>query len=117
MHAPRAAAAGVPHVSWRADERLAAFPDVPTVKEAIDVDLAGGTWRGIVAPEGISDEVRQTLIDAVDTAWHSDEFQSFMAERGFGVTYLSGDEFGAFLAEQHEQNGEIMGLLGLRNRD
>lgn len=100
-----------------ADERLAAFPDVPTVKEAIDVDLAGGTWRGIVAPEGISDEVRQTLIDAVDTAWHSDEFQSFMAERGFGVTYLSGDEFGAFLAEQHEQNGEIMGLLGLRNRD
>lgn len=100
-----------------ADERLGAFPDVPTVKEAIDVDIAGGTWRGIVAPAGIPDEARQTLIEAVDAAWHSDEFQSFMAERGFGVTYLSGDEFGAFLAEQHEQNGQIMGLLGLRNRD
>ncbi len=99
------------------EERLNAFPDVPTVKEAIDVDLAGGTWRGIVAPAGIPDEAREKLASAVDTAWNSDEFQSFMADRGFGVTYLAGEEFGAYLAQQHEQNGEIMGLLGLRHRD
>ncbi|MCF3934918.1 tripartite tricarboxylate transporter substrate binding protein [Acuticoccus sp. M5D2P5] len=99
------------------EERLNAFPDVPTVKEAIDVDLAGGTWRGIVAPKGIPDEAREKLVQAVETAWNSEEFQSFMADRGFGVTYLSGDEFGEYLAQQHEQNGEIMGLLGLRHRD
>jgi len=100
-----------------ADERLDAFPDVPTVREAIGVDIVGGTWRGVVAPEGIPDEARQKLIDAVDAAWHSDAFQTFMAERGFGVTYLSGEAFGDYLAQQHEQNGEVMELLGLRNRD
>lgn len=99
------------------EERLGAFPDVPTVNEAIGVDLAGGTWRGIVAPSGIPDEARAKLIDAVDKAWHSEEFQTFMADRGFGVIYVSGEEFGTYLAEQHEQNGEIMGLLGLRHRD
>lgn len=99
------------------DERLDTFPDVPTVEEAIGRELSGGTWRGVVAPKGISDEVRQTLIDAVDAAWHSAEFQEFMANAGFGVTYVPGEEFGEFLAEQHVQNGEVMGLLGLRRRD
>lgn len=100
-----------------ADERLGAFPDVPTVKEAIGRDWAGGTWRGIVAPAGIPDEARDKLLKAVETAWNSDAFQSFMKERGFGVTWRGGDDFGAFLAQQHEQNGEIMGLLGLRHKD
>lgn len=99
------------------DERLGAFPDVPTVKEAIGRDWAGGTWRGIVAPAGIPDEARDRLQKAVEAAWNSDAFQSFMKERGFGVTWRAGDDFGAFLAQQHEQNGEIMGLLGLRHRD
>ncbi|MCB1468651.1 MAG: tripartite tricarboxylate transporter substrate binding protein [Rhizobiaceae bacterium] len=100
-----------------ADERLGAFPDVPTVKEAIGTEWAGGTWRGIVAPVGIPDEAKEKLIKAVDAAWHSDEFQNFMKDRGFGVIYLSDAEFGEYLATQHERNGEIMGLLGLRKRD
>ena len=42
------------HHNLAADERLAAFPDVPTVKEAIDVDLAGGTWRdSLHAPDTV----------------------------------------------------------------
>lgn len=99
------------------EERIGAFPDVPTVNEAIGREWIGGTWRGIVAPAGIPDEARDKLIQAVETAWNSTEFQSFMTERGFGLTWRGGDEFGAYLAEQHEQNGEIMGLLGLRQRD
>lgn len=100
-----------------AEERLAAFPDVPTVEEAIGREWAGGTWRGIVAPAGIPDEARERLEAAVEAAWNSEEFQSFMEDLGFGVTYLEGDEFGTFLAQEHEQNGEIMSLLGLRQRN
>lgn len=100
-----------------ADERLDAFPDVPTVQEAIGRDWSGGTWRGIVAPAGIPEEARDRLATAVEAAWKSEEFQKFMQGLGFGVTYLGGDEFATFLAQQHEQNGEIMGLLGLRQRD
>ncbi|WP_281985380.1 tripartite tricarboxylate transporter substrate binding protein [Thalassorhabdomicrobium marinisediminis] len=99
-----------------AAERLPTFPDVPTVKEAIGRDWVGGTWRGIVAPAGIPGEVAEKLEAAVDAAWHSDEFQNFMNERGYGMMYLDSDEFGTFLAEQHESNGAVMELLGLRQR-
>lgn len=98
-------------------ERLAAFPDVPTVEEAIGRPWAGGTWRGIVAPAGIPEEARTRLVEAVEAAWNSEEFQSFMTDRGFGTIYLSGEDFGEYLVEQHEQNGEVMALLGLRQRD
>ncbi|WP_108662472.1 tripartite tricarboxylate transporter substrate binding protein [Acuticoccus kandeliae] len=99
------------------DDRLPAFPDVPTVNEAIGKDFSGGTWRGIVAPAGLPDDITATLVEAVEKAWNSEEFQSFMSERGFGIKYLGGEEFGAYLAQQHESNGEVMGLLGLRHRD
>ncbi|MEF2552630.1 tripartite tricarboxylate transporter substrate binding protein [Aurantimonas sp. A2-1-M11] len=100
-----------------ADQRLDAFPDVPTVQEAIGREWAGGTWRAVVAPAAIPDDAREKLTKAVDAAWHSDEFQNFMTERGFGLNFLSGEDFQTYLAEQHVQNGEIMKLLGLRHRD
>ena len=98
-------------------ERLPAFPDVPTVEEAIGVPWAAGSWRGIAGPAGMPEEAVTVLREAIDKVWHSEAFQSFMNERGFGLRYASGDEFAAFLANQHEQNGNVMAALGLRNRD
>ena len=100
-----------------ARERIAAFPDVPTVKEAIGEDYAGGTWRGVAGPAGLPADVVNKLTAAVEKVATSDEFRTFMNERGFGTAWAKGDEFGAFLAEQHKRNGEIMGALGLRQRD
>ncbi len=100
-----------------ADARLEAFPDVPTVKEAIGLDWVGGTWRGMVAPKGMPEDVAAKLEAAVDVAWHSEGFQTFMKDRGFGLEYLNAADFGAFMAEQQAQNGEVMKLLGLRTRD
>ena len=98
-------------------ERLPAFPDVPTVKEAIGRDWSGGAWRGVVTPKDIPDDIAAKLEAALDKAWHSDEFQKFMTERGFGVQYMNAADFGAFLAEQHESNGETMTLLGLNRKN
>lgn len=98
-------------------ERLAAFPDVPTVEEAIGTPWVGVSWRGIVGPAGMPDEAVEVLQAAVEKSWNSEEFQSFMNERGFGLLFASGDEFGTFLAEQHERNGQVMKALGLQNRD
>ena len=98
-------------------KRLPAFPDVPTVKEAIGIDWAGGAWRGIVAPEGLPEDIAAQLDKAVYTAWHSEEFQRFMTERGFGMQYMGAKDFGRFLADQHESNGKTMTLLGLNRRN
>jgi len=100
-----------------ADKRLNAFPAVPTVEEAIGKPWVGGTWRGIVGPKGLPQDVASTLEGTVKKAWDSKEYQQFMADRGFGVIYRNSADFSMFLAEQHKGNGEIMKLLGLRQRN
>ena len=35
-----------------AAERNSAFKDVPTLKEAMDIDYTTGAWRGFAAPKG-----------------------------------------------------------------
>jgi tripartite-type tricarboxylate transporter receptor subunit TctC len=99
-----------------ADERIAAFPDVPTVKEAIGKDYSGGTWRGIVAPAGLPPELRDRWIAVVEKVVTGPEYKKFLDDRGFGYAYEKGDAFRAFLAEQHKSNGEVMEDLGLRMR-
>lgn len=98
-------------------ERLPAFPDVPTVEEAIGKPWVGVSWRGIAGPAGMPEDAVAALQEAVEKAWNSEAFQNFMNERGFGLMYAPADEFAEFLAGQHERNGSVMGALGLRNRD
>ena len=39
-------------LAMMAPARNPAFPDVPTLKEAMGIDYATGAWRGIAGPEG-----------------------------------------------------------------
>lgn len=100
-----------------AEERNEAFPDVPTVEEAIGVPYAGGTWRGVVGPAGLDGEVVDTLGAAVEAVVGSEAFTDFMSQQGFGVRYLDATAFEDFLAEQHEQTGTVMKALNLAQRD
>lgn len=97
-------------------DKIAAFPAVPTVKEAIGKEYEGGTWRGLAAPAGIPADVAARLVEVTEKVANSEAYKSFLAERGFGYAYAKGPAFGEFLAKQHSQNGEIMGALGLRLR-
>ena len=99
-----------------AEERLAAFPDVPTAAEVTGVDFAGGTWRGIVAPQGVDDEILDTLAAALETAVASEGFTSFMETNGFGTAKLLRADFAQFLADQHVTFGQAMNDLGLAQR-
>jgi tripartite-type tricarboxylate transporter receptor subunit TctC len=39
-------------VALTAATRIKVLPDVPTVREAIGLDIVGGAWYGLVAPAG-----------------------------------------------------------------
>ena len=99
-----------------AAERLPAFADVPTVKQAIGREVVGGTWRGVAGPAGLPDDVATRLIAAVEKVVNGPDFKNFMKDRGFGIAWAKGADFGTFLAEQHKNNGEVMSALGLRLR-
>src|SRR3546814_4147808 len=94
-------------------EPLEAYPDVPTIGEATGEPWSGGTWRGIVGPAGLPDDIRQTLTSAVETAWQSEEFQEFMKSRGFGTQWAAGEEFRTFMAEADATNSVVIEKLGL----
>lgn len=99
-----------------AEQRIAAFPDVPTAEEATGNSFAGGTWRGVVAPQGLDPEVAKTLETAVIAVANSDDFKTFMNDKGFGLRVLDSEGFGNFLAEQHVEVGGIMNDLGIAQR-
>lgn len=83
------------------DERLGAFPDVPTVVEEIGVSVEGGAWRSMSGPAGLSDEVVSQLADAMDQIVHDERFIEAMNERGFGIRYRDTQELIEFM-QQHE---------------
>jgi tripartite-type tricarboxylate transporter receptor subunit TctC len=93
------------------------YPDVPTVKEAMGVDIAGGTWRSVVGPKALPADISNKLSDAVEKVVNTPEFKTFMTERGFGVAFEKQGAFSKFMANVQAKNGEVMKALGLRLRD
>ena len=96
-----------------ADAPAALYPKVPTLKAATGSDWKLGAWRGIAAPKGIPNDVRDKLVAAIKKIAASKEYNEFMAGRGFGVTYLGPDEFGRFMAKADADLGATMKAVGI----
>ncbi|ODT66873.1 MAG: ABC transporter substrate-binding protein [Pelagibacterium sp. SCN 63-23] len=96
-----------------ANERLAAAPDVPTAEEALGNKWAAYAWRGIGAPKGLPDDVRNRLTEALDKVVNSAEFGEFMAQRNFGIDYRDAAGFEAFMKDADESIGQALRAVGL----
>jgi tripartite-type tricarboxylate transporter receptor subunit TctC len=95
------------------DERLGAFEDVPTLKEATGSDWTMAAWRGLAGPKGMPDEATEKLTEAFEKVWKSDEFQDFMKGRGFGLVWKPGDEFATWMKDSDASLGTVMKAVGL----
>ena len=102
----------VPLASMSA-ERQEMFPEVPTLAESTGSDWTVSVWRAVVGPKGLPEDVSRTLTAAVEKAYESDEYQSFMADRGFGLRWASGAEATAIVAADDEAFGTVMKEAGL----
>ncbi len=90
-----------------ADERLAQFPDVPTLKEQ-GVDALFAAWRGIGMPAGTPDPVHERLARSLADVANGPEFQEFMTKGGFNWAYEGPQEFGATLTRLDAAYGELL---------
>jgi tripartite-type tricarboxylate transporter receptor subunit TctC len=77
--------------TWGAT-RVAAFPDVPTLKE-LGYDLEYYLWAGLFTPKAVPASVVKTLRDATRQAVQDPEFRAAMEKIQTPVAYLDGDEF------------------------
>ena len=81
-----------PRRSWRR-ARNPAFPDMPTLKEAMGIDYATGAWRGIAAPKGLPRRIASKLTAALKKVYDFKEFKEFMSNRGFGMVWGDAAQF------------------------
>ena len=95
------------------DKPSALYPNVPTLKSATGSDWTMAAWRGIVAPKGIPNDVRDKLAASVKKIAASKEYNDFMASRGFGVIYAPPEEFGKYMAKSDAEMGVTMKAVGL----
>lgn len=95
-------------------ERRPNLPDVPTFHEAgYDVEMAN--WRGILAAPGAPDDNYAVWVENFTKLSQSDAWKAVLEAQGWEDYFLAGDEFGAFIAEETERQGQILKDAGLVN--
>lgn len=86
--------------------------DVPTLKEqGVDVEFLN--WRGLFGAGDLTDEQRQALVDVIDRMAKSEAWQQILEDRKWVDTYLSGDEFAAFIDTDEERVETVLKEVGL----
>ncbi len=95
------------------DKRAALFPDVPTMQQAMGVNISVAAWRGIAGPKGLPADVNAKLIATIKKIAESKEWKDFAASRGFGTAWAPGPEFAAFMATGDAAMGKTMKAVGL----
>jgi tripartite-type tricarboxylate transporter receptor subunit TctC len=94
-------------------QRQTAFPNVPTVKEALGADWSMSTWFAVVGPKGLPADVQKRLVEVSMKIFNSKEFQSFMSERGYVPVGEGPDEFKAFMEKSATELRVLVNDLGI----
>lgn len=96
--------------SW-GGKRIAALPDVPTLKE-LGYDVEYTIWSGLFAPAGTPEPVIKTLRDTVRTIVADDEFKAAMAKLDTPINYLDAPEFKKFWDADAKRLIEVVRKIG-----
>jgi len=94
-------------------ERMAAFPDAPTMIEAGYPDFVLYSWNGVHAPAGVPADIVAKLNTAIRDAVGSPEGKRFYEALGADVGTMSAEEFGGFVATELKRWERIIALTGL----
>jgi putative tricarboxylic transport membrane protein len=93
------------------EERLEGV-DAPTLVES-GIDLVFTNWRGVLAPPGIPDAVRDEHIALLEEMHGTPEWQEALETNGWVDAFRTGDDFQEFLVEQDERVAGTLDELGL----
>ena len=96
-----------------ADKPSSLFPNVPTLKSATGSNWSIGAWRGIAGPKNLPPDISSKLGAALKKIYDSKEYQGFIANRGFGLTYADAKGFEQFMAKSDADMGSVMKAVGL----
>src|SRR3990167_10532288 len=97
--------------TWGA-ERLAKFPDAPTLKE-LGLNLVQNSPFGIGAPKGTPDAVVKRLHDAFKQAMEQETYRTALARYDMVPMYMSSAQYQKFAADTFAREKALVEKLGL----
>ena len=92
-------------------ERLAAFPDTPTMRE-LGHDLTYAMQRSFVGAPEMPAEAQQWYIDMFTELSQLEEWTSYCAENALENDLLTGDDLQAYLLEEREKHRALLSAMG-----
>ena len=92
--------------------RSGQVPDVPTLQEA-GFDVVVSNWCGLMTHPGIGEQALTDLIDLVTRAHDTPEWRDILAKQGWDDEYLTGTDYGRFLADEETRVSQILRDIGL----
>jgi tripartite-type tricarboxylate transporter receptor subunit TctC len=95
-------------------ERLAAFPDTPTIAESGYPGFEAVAWIALSAPKGTPRELRERINAEVNKALREPEFSGKMRAMGALPRGSTVDEFGAFLASEQQRWKALVERSGVK---
>lgn len=94
------------------DERMAAFPDVPTAKEQ-GVDIVYYMQRSINGPPNMSEEAQQFYIDLFHKLYQSEEWKKYCKDEGLDCEkWVAGKDLAQFHEAQLKRHKELIEKVG-----
>ncbi|MFJ1302713.1 Bug family tripartite tricarboxylate transporter substrate binding protein [Pseudomonadota bacterium AL_CKDN230030165-1A_HGKHYDSX7] len=97
-------------------ERMAQFPDVPTMGEQAIPGFKVSTWYGLYAPKGTPDAVVQTMYQAWQKALQDQAFTGRMSEQGIQLlqpAQYAPAAFQQFTAEEIQRWAQVIKQAGI----
>jgi tripartite-type tricarboxylate transporter receptor subunit TctC len=89
-------------------QRVAALPDVPTMREAGFPEIEGGPWFGFVAPAGTPRAVIDWLNAEGQKAFSAPDVRDRFVVQGIVMPLGTPEQYGAFIASEYKRWGEII---------
>ena len=93
------------------DERLPAYPDVPTIIE-LGHDFSYYNQRAVVGAPGMSDEAAAYYQDLFTRIYETDEWQAYLESESLSPLWMDSDAQRAYWATQVENHRELLAALG-----
>lgn len=110
--APLVASGQIRVLGVAAEQRVAALPDVPTMREQ-GVDLVAGFWWGVLGPAGIPEPIVERLRAAIDEAMGHESVSARLPALGLERLRLTQPDFRAFLAAETARWSEVVRSAGI----
>lgn len=96
--------------TWGA-ERLAAFPDLPTLREQ-GYDVEFYIWTALYAPAGLPENRLAKLRDAAQNAVNSREFAAAMSAANTPIRFMQGAKLERYLDQEQRRLAAVVEKIG-----